>query len=148
MISWEMILRIEKLTAEPDSVILAPRFKSPGERSGRQCGMSGSDVDDSFEPFVPEETEGEPRTRPTPIPDLPIFSILDSIDFSDHFVLLGEVGTGKSTVVPLHEFEKSGKARNIIIREPSRATCNALYYSLEALHPEIKEHLAIITKDT
>ena len=63
-------------------------------------------------------------------------------------MLLGEVGTGKSTVVPIHEFEKSLKTRNIIIREPSRASCNALYYSLEALHPEIKEHLAIITKDT
>jgi HrpA-like RNA helicase len=82
------------------------------------------------------------------MPDLPIFSILDSMDFSDHFVILGEVGTGKSTVVPIHEFEKSGRTRHIIIREPSRASCNALYYSLEALHPEIKEHLAIITKDT
>ena len=58
------------------------------------------------------------------------------------------MGTGKSTVVPIHEFEKSGRTRHIIIREPSRASCNALYYSLEALHPEVKEHLAIITKDT
>ncbi len=81
-------------------------------------------------------------------PDLPIFSILSSIDFSDHFVLLGEVGTGKSTAVPIREFERSGRTRRIIIREPSRASCNALYYSLEALHPEVKEHLAIITKDT
>jgi HrpA-like RNA helicase len=81
-------------------------------------------------------------------PDLPIFPILDSIDFADHFVLLGEVGTGKSTIVPIHEFEKSGRTRRIVIREPSRASCNALYYSLEALHPEVKEHLAIITKDT
>jgi len=106
-------------------------------------------VDDSFEPVVPEEVEG-PRRPPRPIAtaDLPIFSILDSIDFSDHFVLLGEVGTGKSTVVPIHEFEKSGRSRQIIVREPSRASCNALYYSLEALHPEVKEHLAIITKDT
>jgi len=106
-------------------------------------------VDDSFEPVVPEEAEGQrhpPRSIATL--DLPIFSILDSIDFSDHFVLLGEVGTGKSTVVPIHEFEKSGRARHIIIREPSRASCNALYYSLEALHPQVKEHLAIITKDT
>ena len=106
-------------------------------------------IDDSFENVVPEEAEGSRLPpRPTPPPDLPIFSVLDSIDFSDHFVLLGEVGTGKSTVVPIHEFEKSLRTRHIIIREPSRASCNALYYSLEALHPEIKEHLAIITKDT
>ena len=111
--------------------------------------MSEPGMDDSFEPVIPEEAEGKaPTLRPTPAPDLPIFSILDSIDFSDHFVLLGEVGTGKSTVVPIHEFEKSGRTRHIIIREPSRASCNALYYSLEALHPEVKEHLAIITKDT
>jgi HrpA-like RNA helicase len=105
-------------------------------------------VDDSFEPIVPEEAEPPRRRLPIQTPDLPIFSILDSIDFADHFVLLGEVGTGKSTVVPIHEFEKSGRTRHIIIREPSRATCNALYYSLEALHPDVKEHLAIITKDT
>ncbi|HXW95601.1 MAG TPA: helicase-related protein [Nitrososphaerales archaeon] len=111
--------------------------------------MSESGIDDSFESFVPEEAEGlrHPSLPITP-PDLPIFSILDSIDFSDHFVLLGEVGTGKSTVVPIHEFEKSGRSQHIVIREPSRASCNALYYSLEALHPEIKDHLAIITKDT
>jgi len=111
--------------------------------------LSESGIDDSFESFVPEEAEGlrHPSLPITP-PDLPIFSILDSIDFSDHFVLLGEVGTGKSTVVPIHEFEKSGRSQHIVIREPSRASCNALYYSLEALHPEIKDHLAIITKDT
>ena len=79
---------------------------------------------------------------------LPIFSILDSIDFSDHFVIIGDVGTGKSTVVPIHEFELSSRRRQIIIREPSRASCNALYYSLIALHPEVKDELAIITKDT
>ena len=111
--------------------------------------MSESGVDDTVEPVVPEEGE-ELRypAKPAKIPDLPIFSILGSIDFSDHFVLLGEVGTGKSTIVPIHEFEKSGRTRRIIIREPSRASCNALYYSLQALHPEVKEHLAIITKDT
>ncbi len=111
--------------------------------------MSESGVDDTFEAVVPEEgdEEGHPR-RQKAAPDLPIFTALDSIDFSDHFVLLGDVGTGKSTVVPIHEFERSGRARQIIIREPSRASCNALYYSLEALHPEVKEHLAIITKDT
>ena len=111
--------------------------------------MTESGLDDSIEPVVPEEAE-RPRGAPgSPAPpDLPILSILNSIDFSDHFVLLGEVGTGKSTVVPIHEFERSGRQRQIIIREPSRAACNALYYSLEALHPEVKEHLSIITKDT
>jgi len=111
--------------------------------------LSESGIDDSFESVVPEEAVGLRRPpRPITMPDLPILSILDSIDFSDHFVLLGEVGTGKSTVVPIHEFEKSGRTRHIVIREPSRASCNALYYSLEALYPEVKEHLAIITKDT
>jgi len=79
---------------------------------------------------------------------LPIFSILGSIDFSDHFVILGDVGTGKSTVTPVHEFELSGRDRQIIIREPSRAACNALFYSLQALHPELTDVLAVITKDT
>lgn len=81
-------------------------------------------------------------------PVLPILSILDSIDFSDHFVIIGDVGTGKSTVTPIHEFELTGKARRIIIREPSRAACSALFYSLQALHPEIKDEIAVITKDT
>lgn len=81
-------------------------------------------------------------------PRLPIFSILDSIDFSGHFVIIGDVGTGKSTVTPIHEFESCNRNRQIIIREPSRAACNALFYSLEALHPEIKDELAVITKDT
>ncbi len=110
--------------------------------------MTGVGIDDSLETVVPEEGEEQRHLRRTPPADLPIFSILDSIDFDDHFVLLGEVGTGKSTVVPIHEFEKSGRTRNVIIREPSRASCNALYYSLEALHPEVKGDLAIITKDT
>src|SRR5437867_11848545 len=81
-------------------------------------------------------------------PRLPIFSILDSIDFSDHFVIIGDVGTGKSTVTPIHEYELCKGNRQIIIREPSRAACNALYYSLQALHPEIGDALAVITKDT
>ena len=81
-------------------------------------------------------------------PNLPIFSILDSIDFGDHFVLLGDVGTGKTTVTPIHEFNRNEKQREIVIREPSRASCNALYYSLQALHPELKDDLAVITKDT
>src|SRR2546427_1054127 len=81
-------------------------------------------------------------------PKLPIFSILNSIDFSDHFVIIGNVGTGKSTVTPIHEYELSKGNRQIIIREPSRAACNALYYSLQALHPELGDELAVITKDT
>ena len=81
-------------------------------------------------------------------PNLPIFSVLGSIDFSDHFLIIGDVGTGKSTVTPVHEFELSGRRRQVIIREPSRATCNALFYSIHALHPEVKGELAIITKDT
>src|SRR2546425_5257263 len=81
-------------------------------------------------------------------PKLPIFSILNSIDFSDHFVIIGNVGTGKSTVTPIHEYELSKGNRQIIIREPSRAACNALYYSLQALHPELGDELSVITKDT
>ena len=80
--------------------------------------------------------------------ELPIYKILGSIDFSDHFVLIGDVGTGKSTVTPIHEFELSGGERQILIREPSRASCSALYYSLEALYPKLRHELAIITKDT
>src|SRR6267378_4888029 len=81
-------------------------------------------------------------------PKLPIFSILDSIDFSEHFVIIGDVGTGKSTVTPIREYELSKGRRQIVIREPSRAACNALYYSLQALHPELVDALAVITKDT
>ncbi len=126
-----------------------PRFISARNPTHLLSELGESGIDDSFESVVPEEAEGALRhARPATTPDLPIFSVLGSIDFSDHFVLLGEVGTGKSTVVPIHEFEKSGRTRHIIIREPSRASCNALYYSLEALHPDVKEHLAIITKDT
>ena len=64
------------------------------------------------------------------------------------FLILGDVGTGKSTVTPIYEFNLCNKNRLIVIREPSRAACNALYYSLEALYPEIKDDLAVITKDT
>jgi ATP-dependent helicase HrpA len=79
---------------------------------------------------------------------LPIFSILGTIDFSDHFVIIGDVGTGKSTITPIHEFELCKRDRQIVIREPSRASCNALFYSLQALHSELKGELAVITKDT
>src|SRR5260370_33571089 len=81
-------------------------------------------------------------------PKLPIFSILDSIDFSEHFVIIGDVGTGKSTVTPIREYELSNGRTQIVIREPSRAACNALYYSLRALHPEVEHQLAVITTDT
>lgn len=91
----------------------------------------------------PKSSEADEKTFA-----LPIFSILDSIDFSNHFVILGDVGTGKSTVTPIHEFELCKRNRQIVIREPSRAACNALFYSLEALHPEVKDELAVITKDT
>ena len=106
--------------------------------------------DDSVEPLpeVEENEEPLPHHLPAGRPNLPIFSILNKIDFSNHFVILGDVGTGKSTVTPVHEFELSGGRRRILIREPSRATCNALYYSLSALHPEVKHELSVITKDT
>ena len=80
--------------------------------------------------------------------DLPIFEVISSIDFAKHFLIIGDVGTGKSTVTPIQEFESRKKSRQIVIREPSRAACNALYYSLEALYPELKGDLSIITKDT
>jgi len=51
-------------------------------------------------------------------------------------------------VTPIHEYELSKRTREIVIREPSRAACNALYYSLQALHPELGDELAVITKDT
>src|SRR3989454_3405063 len=81
-------------------------------------------------------------------PRLPIFSILDSIEFSKHFVIIGDVGTGKSTVTPIHEYGLWKGKRQIVIREPSRAACNALHYSLQVLHPELGDELSVITKDT
>ncbi|TMI57467.1 hypothetical protein E6H14_07150, partial [Candidatus Bathyarchaeota archaeon] len=102
-------------------------------------------------PAVPEnglEGQAEKTTDKRPEPGLPIFSILDSIDFSEHFIIIGDVGTGKSTVTPIHEYELWKGKRQIVIREPSRAACNALFYSLQALHPELGEELAVITKDT
>src|SRR5438309_5480635 len=98
-------------------------------------------------PNIGEESRAK-ATDKRPEPPLPIFSLLDSIDFSDHFIIIGDVGTGKSTVTPVREFELSKGRREIVIREPSRAACNALYYSLQALHPELEHELAVITKDT
>ncbi len=101
--------------------------------------------------MVAESNESAPLGTSTPPGDksgLPIFSVLDSIDFTDHFVLLGNVGTGKSTVTPIHEFELYRRERTIILREPSRAACSALFYSLQALHPEVKDELSVVTKDT
>jgi HrpA-like RNA helicase len=112
---------------------------------------SGFEIDDSLEPAALDEEEARQAqgiAHKVSKPKLPIFSILGSIDFSDHFVIIGDVGTGKSTVTPIHEFELGGRRRRIIIREPSRASCSALFYSLEALHPEVKHELAVITKDT
>ncbi len=51
-------------------------------------------------------------------------------------------------MTPVHEFDLWGKSREILVREPSRASCNALYYSLLALHPEVKDELSVVTKDT
>src|SRR5712692_5939934 len=121
---------------------------------GLESPLAGSEpsVDHGHRfPSVPEdgvESQVQKTTDKQLEPKLPIFSILDSIDFSDHFVLIGDVGTGKSTITPIHEFELSKGKRQIVIREPSRAACNALYYSLQALHPELGNELAVITKDT
>ena len=102
-------------------------------------------------PAVPEnglEGQAEKTTDKRPEPRLPIFSILNSIDFSEHFIIIGDVGTGKSTVTPIHEYGLWKGKKQIVIREPSRASCNALFYSLQALHPELGDELAVITKDT
>ena len=112
--------------------------------------MAGNEIDFEYGPGFPqvlEDSHPQKRASKQQDPKLPIFSILDSINFSEHFVIIGDVGTGKSTVTPLHEYELS-KNRQIIIREPSRAACNALFYSLKALHPEFEHALAVITKDT
>jgi len=110
---------------------------------------NGFEVDGPIEQVAPVGERQSPEgigkeTKPA----LPIFSIISSVDFSDHFVIIGDVGTGKSTVTPIHEFELCSRDRQILIREPSRASCNALYYSLMALHPEVKDELSVITKDT
>ncbi len=50
-------------------------------------------------PKVPEEVvddQTEKTTDKQSEPRLPIFSILNSIDFSQHFILIGDVGTGKT----------------------------------------------------
>ena len=109
-----------------------------------------SEIRHTLEPAALEEEErrAEEAAGKEAKPKLPIFSILDSVDFSDHFVIIGDVGTGKSTVTPIHEFELRNRNRQIVIREPSRAACNALLYSLRALHPELTDDLAVITKDT
>jgi HrpA-like RNA helicase len=106
------------------------------------------DVSDSVQATAPTAATTVQDAHSGDAPRLPIFTILDSIDFADHFVIIGDVGTGKSTVTPVHEFELSGRSRQIFIREPSRASCSALFYSLEALHPEIRDELSVITKDT
>src|SRR3989475_1427527 len=102
-------------------------------------------------PGLPESGREDQIRKSTDKPAelrLPIVSILDSIDFSHHFVIIGDVGTGKSTVTPIHEYGLWKGKRQIVMREPSRAACNALFYSLQALHPELGDELAVITKDT
>jgi HrpA-like RNA helicase len=101
----------------------------------------------------PQYTEESTKTTlsatgSSDVPALPIYGILDSIDFNQHFLILGDVGTGKSTVTPIREFRACNGNRQVIIREPSRASCNALYYSLQAIYPELTSELAVITKDT
>src|SRR5260370_42245407 len=108
------------------------------------------DYGERFPTVQEDRLEGQEQktTDKRPGPTLPIFSILDSIDFSEHFVIIGDVGTGKSTVTPIREYELSKGRRQIVIREPSPAAGNALYYSLQALHPEVERELAAITRDT
>src|SRR5215831_864758 len=108
-------------------------------------GRLGIDYDNRL--VLPEDSQPKPIETPAG-PRLPIYSILDKIEFSQHFVIIGDVGTGKSTVTPIHEFRLWKGAREIVIREPSRAACNALYYSLEALQPDLHDELSVITKDT
>src|SRR5713101_7979467 len=121
---------------------------------GLESPLAGSEpsVDHGHRfPSVPEDgvaSQVQKKTDKRLGPKLPIFSILDSIEFSEHFVIIGDVGTGKSTVTPIHEYELWKGNRQVIIREPSRAACNALFYSLQALHPEVGDALAVITKDT
>jgi HrpA-like RNA helicase len=115
--------------------------------AGKELGV---DYDHRL-PALPEggvADQAQKTTDKRPEPRLPIFSILDSIDFSEHFIIIGDVGTGKSTVTPIHEYGLWKGKRQIVIREPSRAACNALFYSLQALHPELGDELAVITKDT
>jgi ATP-dependent helicase HrpA len=114
--------------------------------AGKELGVDYDLRPPLLESGLEEPVQKSPAKPPGP--RLPIFSVLDSIDFSKHFVIIGDVGTGKSTVTPIHEFELSQRRREIVIREPSRAACNALYYSLQALHPEVGDELAVITKDT
>src|SRR6266571_2114937 len=119
-----------------------------------EVSLAGNELGVDYDyrpPAVPNigvENQLKKSTDKRPEPPLPIFSILDSIDFSEHFLIIGDVGTGKSTVTPIHEYKLSKGKREIVIREPSRAACNALYYSLQALHPELGDQLAVITKDT
>ncbi|TLX95701.1 MAG: hypothetical protein E6K96_06895 [Thaumarchaeota archaeon] len=109
-----------------------------------------SEIRHTLEPATSaeEERRAEDAAGKAAKPNLPIFSIIDSVSFSDHFVIIGDVGTGKSTVTPIHEFALCNRNRQIVIREPSRAACNALLYSLRALHPELIDELAVITRDT
>ncbi|TMI45661.1 hypothetical protein E6H19_03765, partial [Candidatus Bathyarchaeota archaeon] len=48
-------------------------------------------------PAVPEnglEGQAQKTTDKRPEPRLPVFSSLDSIRFSKHFIIIGDVGTG------------------------------------------------------
>jgi len=113
--------------------------------------LAGNEIDVDYGhgfPPVPEDNKAQKTAGKPQDPKLPIFSILESIDFSEHFVIIGDVGTGKSTVTPIHEYELSNRNKQIVIREPARAACNALFFSFQALHPELRDAFAVITKDT
>jgi HrpA-like RNA helicase len=113
--------------------------------------LAGNEIDVDYGqrfPPVPDDSQAPRAAGKQQDPKLPIFSILDSIDFSEHFVVIGDVGTGKSTVTPIHEYELSNRNKQIVIREPARAACNALFYSFQALHPELRDAFSVITKDT
>src|SRR6266581_4852716 len=84
-----------------------------------EVSLAGNELGVDYDyrpPAVPNigvENQLKKSTDKRPEPPLPIFSILDSIDFSEHFLIIGDVGTGKSTVTPIHEYKLSkGRERS------------------------------------
>src|SRR5271156_6416654 len=95
-------------------VARAPRwFISPSSRGyfgehGFPMESEEPDIPPSTEPEAPAGDPKNPAQEPPVIPsnpNPPIFGTVGSIDFPDPFVIIGDVGTGKSTVTPIHEFE-------------------------------------------
>src|SRR5436853_7809971 len=72
-------------------------------------------------PTIGEERRAKATNKP-PEPPLPIFSLLDSIDFSDHFLIIFVVGTGMSTVSTVRYFEFTKGRRDYVIAERACAT--------------------------